>query len=787
MAHNARYIRSIETVRLTNLASVGGKIAGLGELAHQLTTQTCHVPPGFAVTVDAYTDWLTENAMTASIFQLAEDTSQTITQRGTAIRTKLQKIALPMNIQQEIIDAYAALCTAEGKPNVPVAVRSSATAEDLPTASFAGQQDSFLNVTGADDVVAAVHACMISLFNDRALEYRTLNNIRSEDVKIAVCVQLMINTNTGASGVIFTLDPETGHPGVITITGSYGLGEPIVQGTIDPDQWTIAKQPRDCNNKLACIRANRGTKTHALMITPTGTELRPVVADQQTRWCISDDIVQKLAECALYLEQQFGHALDIEWAHDGTNNHTYIVQARPETVHSAHKRQLTGTSYQLTEQPHAKPLLTGAAIGTQIVTGTVKLLSSPHEAQNITKNDIIVTTHTNPDWTLVLQKAGGLITNTGGRTSHAAIVSRELNIPAIVGTQNATQTLKNGQRITIDCSDGITGDVYDGALAWTTQTYTIVTDTQPPVPLMLNIGDPDGALSAAMLPSAGAGLVRIEFVMSTAIGIHPSVPEYWKILDSETQDRITKLIEAHPSLEDFLISKLAEALSFIGTVFYPRHVIVRFSDFKSNEYKNLIGGSFIEPQEENPMLGLRGAARYITPPFDAAFKRECAALQYVRQKRNLTNVHPMIPFVRSPTEAQQVVALLDSAGLTRQNRCLRFMMLETPENMLNFDAYSSLFDGFSIGSNDLTQLTLGVDRDNGAIKSLYQENNPASNQLIRMALEKAHACNKPVGICGAAGADPAYARQLIEWGISSISVSPPDFIPLFNALQTKPG
>lgn len=737
---NTRYIRSLDTLTLHDIPLVGGKTASLGEMAHALATQGVKIPDGFAITADAYRHFLETNKLDALLqAQLARiDYTQgkSVAAAGKAIRALFLKAQIPEDLNDEILDAFDTLGTRA------VAVRSSATAEDLPTASFAGQQESYLNVS-RDALLDACKRCFASLFTDRAMMYRHEQGFDQMAVALSICVQKMVDAT--AAGVIFTVDTETGSDQVITINAVAGLGESLVQGSVNPDEYVTYKKK---------LRASYPV-------------LKQYAAGRQ--FVLADSELQELTRLALIIEHHYDKAMDIEWArgHDGT---LYIVQARPETVHAARKHLFV--QYKLEKK--GEVLVSGLSIGQKIAQGRARVVRNKDELGTVAPDDIIVTSMTDPDWMPFLRRAAGIVTDIGGRTCHAAIVSRELGIPAIIGTIDGTHKITDGATITIDASQGSTGFVYAGHLPFTTSEFELSKLQEAPVDIMVNLADPAGALRAAQLPVAGVGLARLEFIINNSIGIHPmAAVALERVADGAVKEAILAKAAAYASVHDFFVSELAHGVAMIAAAFYPRPVIVRLSDFKSNEYRHLLGGTFFEPQEENPMLGLRGAARYTSAEYAPAFALECAALRRVYHEMGFDNIRLMVPFVRTVAEAQSTIELLAQHALARGTDSLKlFMMVEIPSNVLLLAEFAQHFDGFSIGSNDLTQLTLGVDRDSGLMHHLFDERDPAVKIMLKMAIERAQAAKKYIGICGQAPSDyPEIAQFLIDAGINSISLS----------------
>lgn len=789
-----------ERVTLADIARVGGKNASIGQMTAQLSDLQIRVPRGFALTVEAYWHFIDANNLREKItHELSRLTDvqniNQLQQVGEAVRQLIVQGTMPEDVVKEIATAYAELSRTYKSDAIDVAIRSSATAEDLPTASFAGQQESYLNVRGLDEVVASCIKCFASLFTDRALVYRVENGFPHMAVGLSVGIQKMVRSDLAAAGVAFSLDPESGFPEVVTINASYGLGEAVVKGMVVPDEFVVHK-PTLAQGYASLIRSTRGGKKIKI-IYASGTQQTQTVAvdekDQQV-FALTDQEVLDLARSVVAIEKEYSadakawKPMDIEWAKDGVDGLMYIVQARPETIH-AHASRVHITTYQLEPAAGAKPrvITTGFSIGQRIATGNACIITGAHELNRIQDGQVLVADMTDPDWVPAMKKASAIVTNRGGRTCHAAIVSRELGIPAIVGTGNATEIINPGQQITVDCSAGEKGTVYDGAVPFKEQTVDLEKLPKPPVPVMLNIAQPDTAFTQAWLPVSGVGLARIEFIVSTSIKVHPMVlihPEL--VTDENVRKQIDQVTAGFDDKKEFFVRMLSQGIATIAAAFYPRPVIVRLSDFKSNEYRNLIGGQFLEPVEENPMIGLRGAFRYYYPAYQEAFALECAALLRARDTFGLQNIKVMVPFVRTVTEASKVVEALARNGIKRGvNKLELVMMCEVPSNVILIKDFSRFFDGFSIGSNDLTQLTLGVDRDSGLLGAAFDERDPAVMKMMEMAIVGAHAQKKFIGICGQAPSDyPEIAQQLVAWGIDSISLNPDAVVPFYFAMKS---
>ena len=780
------FIKYFDEIGLEDINLVGGKNASLGEMIQNLG-DSIKIPFGFAITTAAYFHHIKSNKLESLIAQeLAQLTSaytpgqlHTI---GKRIRSAIIEAPFSADLIAEITQAYAVLCDYYKTANLGVAVRSSATAEDLPTASFAGQQDTYLNISGIDTLIASCKDAMASLFTDRALSYRIEQDIEQYTIGISIGIQKMVRSDKACSGVLFTLDTESGFKDAIVINSSYGLGETIVQGLITPDEFHVHK-PTLRQGYKPIIKKLVGSKHTKLIYSTTDkqTTLKvPVEPREQQRFSLVDTEILELARMALIIEDYYSKLrnhwspMDIEWAKDGLDQQLYIVQARPETHHSQIVNQDQLIRYHL-QDPTSNPTIitSGHSIGHKISAGTARLLSV-EDADSFNEGDILVTPMTDPDWVPLMKKAAAIITDNGGRTCHAAIVSRELGIPALVGTGNATQKIAEGQAITLDCSQGALGYVYDGILPFTKDIVTLTTLPQPPVDILLNIANPDSAYEHSFLPVAGVGLARLEFIITNFIKVHPmAICRPDKIQDPQLKEKIDTLAAAYTSWQDFFIDTLAYGVATIAAAFYPRRVVVRLTDFKSNEYRNLLGGSFFEPIEENPMLGFRGAIRYCNPAYEPAFALECAALKKVREEMGLTNVTLMVPFVRTTQEAACTLESLKSHGLARGKNGLKILMMcEIPSNILLLEKFSEYFDGFSIGSNDLTQLTLGVDRDSALLSNFFDERDPAVLEFLLLALEKSQKVGTPMSICGQAPSDfPEIAELLIKHGIDALSLN----------------
>ncbi|BEV73470.1 MULTISPECIES: phosphoenolpyruvate synthase [unclassified Paludibacterium] len=779
MAEN--YVIWFEHLRMTDVEQVGGKNASLGEMISQLAHSGVRVPGGFATTAEAYRDFLQHNGLADRINQaLAKLDIEDVTELarvGKEIRQWIIDTPFPAKLEQDIKTAWDKMVADAGNSDISVAVRSSATAEDLPDASFAGQQETFLNIRGLDNVKEAIKHVFASLYNDRAISYRVHKGFAHDVVALSAGIQRMVRSDCGAAGVMFTIDTESGFEDVVFITASYGLGETVVQGAVNPDEFYVHK-PTLKAGRPAILRKNRGSKLIKMEFTDAsqaGRSVRTVDVEDKDRlsFSISDAEVSELAHYALIIEKHYGRPMDIEWGRDGIDGKLYILQARPETVKSQENRVETLRRYRLKNK--SKILCEGRAIGQKVGQGVVRLIKSAAEMDRVKPGDVLVTDMTDPDWEPVMKRAAAIVTNRGGRTCHAAIIARELGIPAVVGCGDATDVLSDGMQVTVSCSEGDTGNIYDGLLD--IEVIDLALDKMPksPVKIMMNVGNPELAFDFAQLPNEGVGLARLEFVINRQIGIHPKALLAFDQQSDELKAVIRERIAGYASPVDFYVDKLAEGIATLAAAFYPKKVIVRMSDFKSNEYANLIGGQAYEPHEENPMIGFRGAARYVSESFRDCFDLECRAMKKVRDEMGLTNVEVMIPFVRTLAEAEKVVELLAHNGLKRGENGLRLiMMCELPTNAVLAEKFLQHFDGFSIGSNDMTQLTLGVDRDSGGpIASTFDERNEAVKAMLSMAISACRKLDKYIGICGQGPSDhPDFAKWLVEEGIETVSLNP---------------
>ena len=771
-----RYVIPFEQLRMTDVERVGGKNASLGEMISQLAGAGVRVPGGFATTAEAYREFLAAGGLAARIEQCLstldiEDVAA-LAEAGKKIREWILQAPLPQALAAEIKIAYDTLVAGQGN-EATFAVRSSATAEDLPDASFAGQQETFLNIHGLDNVLLAIRHVFASLYNDRAISYRVHQGFAHSDVALSAGVQRMVRSDKGAAGVMFTLDTESGFDKVVFITSAYGLGETVVQGQVNPDEFYVYKTALAAG-RPAILRRNLGSKALRMVFTDSriaGRSVQTLDVPKQEQRCfsINDTEVEELARYAMIIEKHYGRPMDVEWGRDGVDGKLYILQARPETVKA---REETQERFRLKKR--GAELVTGRAIGNRIGTGTVRLVKNASEMHRVKSGDVLVTDMTDPDWEPVMKKASAIVTNRGGRTCHAAIIARELGIPAVVGCGDATTKLGEGVRVTVSCAEGDTGYVYKGILD--VEVLHIQIDKLPKIPIKIsmNVGNPELAFDFQRLPNAGIGLARLEFIIARMIGVHPKAALAYAKLKPDLKEAIDAHCAGYPDPVSFYVDKLTEGIATLGAAFFPKPVIVRLSDFKSNEYSSLTGGKQYEPEEENPMLGFRGASRYIAESFRECFELECRALKKVRDEMGLTNVEIMVPFVRTVSEAAQVIELLKSNGLERGKNGLRvIMMCEIPSNAILADQFLQHFDGFSIGSNDMTQLTLGLDRDSGIVAGQFDERDPAVKAMLAMAIQACRKAGKYVGICGQGPSDhPDLAEWLMEQGIDAISLNP---------------
>jgi pyruvate,water dikinase len=771
---NNAYVIPFEQLGMHDVETVGGKNASLGEMIGSLAKLGVRVPGGFATTAHAYREFLKQGGLDARIRQelasLDVNDVARLAASGARIRQWILSTPFPPEIEQAV---RAELRRMSGGHDIAVAVRSSATAEDLPEASFAGQQETFLNVRGEADVLKAMHEVFASLFNDRAISYRVHQGFDHSAVALSAGVQHMVRSDLGASGVMFTLDTDSGFRDVVFITASYGLGETVVQGAVNPDEFYVYK-PALRAGKHAIVRRNLGGKAIKMTYAPAGSAERvrtvEVASADRNRFCLTDEDIVILARQALIIEEHYRKPMDIEWGKDGATGDIFILQARPETVQSRAGR----TIQRFALKTRSRVLATGRSIGQRIGSGPARVIKDVSEMARVQTGDVLVADMTDPDWEPVMKRASAIVTNRGGRTCHAAIIARELGIPAVVGCGDATQRIREGQEVTVSCAEGDTGHVYEGLLEFERKQIELDSLPKIPVKIMMNVGNPDRAFDFACIPNRGVGLARLEFIINRMIGVHPRALLEFDRLDADLQEQIRTQMAGYADAVSFYIEKLAEGIAQIAAAFAPEPVIVRLSDFKSNEYANLIGGSRYEPDEENPMLGFRGASRYVDETFRPCFELECRALKRVRETMGLTNVQVMVPFVRSVREARQVTELLAQNGLARgQNGLKVIMMCELPTNALLAEEYLEHFDGMSIGSNDMTQLTLGLDRDSAIVAKLFDERDEAVKRLLSMAITACRQKGKYVGICGQGPSDhPDLARWLLDQGIESMSLNP---------------
>jgi pyruvate,water dikinase len=770
----SHYIKWLDSLGMSDLDQVGGKNASLGEMISQLSHLGVSVPGGFVTTADAFREFLAQSGLAQRINQLLDeldvDDLPALAAAGKNIRGWVMETPFQPDFDNAIEQAWVQLCENLGVQPA-VAVRSSATAEDLPDASFAGQQETFLNVRGLPQVKSRIHEVFASLYNDRAISYRVHQGFVHAEVALSAGIQVMVRSDLAASGVMFTLDTESGFRDAVFITASYGLGETVVQGAVNPDEFYVYK-PALASGHDPVLRRNRGTKAIEMVYAADGigVETRKVETARSLHFCITDEEAQELARQAVTIEQHYGKPMDIEWAKDGETGKLYIVQARPETVRS--RAGNTVERYRLLQE--GETLCEGRSIGHKIGAGTARIVRSIAEMDQVAAGDVLVTDMTDPDWEPIMKRASAIVTNRGGRTCHAAIIARELGIPAVVGCGDATTKVQAGQAVTVSCAEGDSGFVYSGLLDFEVQTDDMQQLPEPPLKIMMNVGNPDRAFDFAQIPNAGVGLARLEFIINRMIGVHPKALLNFDQLRGETRLEVERKTAGYSDPVSFYVDRLAEGIATIAAAFAPKPVIVRLSDFKSNEYANLVGGREYEPHEENPMLGFRGASRFVSAEFKDCFELECRAMRKVREQMGLSNVWAMIPFVRTPEEGRGVIEVMKEFGLEQGKHDLKIiMMCELPSNALLADQFLDIFDGFSIGSNDLTQLTLGLDRDSGLIAHLFDERNEAVKMLLSMAIQACRRRDKYVGICGQGPSDhPDLAEWLLDQGIGSISLNP---------------
>lgn len=789
---DSRYVIDFHELRLADVGVVGGKNASLGEMIGELTYAGVRVPEGFATTADAYRDFLGHGGLgqriEALLDKLNTEDVKALAAIGSQIRGWIVETPLPSRLERELSTAYDKMMKEAGNQEVSLAVRSSATAEDLANASFAGQQETFLNVRGLEDLLKAVRKVFASLYNDRAISYRVHKGFTHSGVALSVGIQRMVRSDVGASGVMFTLDTESGFDKVVLITASYGLGETVVQGAVNPDEFYVYK-PALRQGKSAILRRSLGSKLIKMQFATRYEGDQPVETvevdeAERLRFSITDADVEQLARQALAIERHYARPMDIEWGKDGLDGEIYILQARPETVQALATVE-TLQRYRL--KTRSKVIVSGRAVGQKIGAGPVRLILHANEMSRVREGDVLVTDMTDPDWEPVMKRASAIVTNRGGRTCHAAIVARELGIPAVVGCGDATTLLSENQDVTVSCMDGDTGNVYDGIQEFEVTDLKLGSMPMPPVQITMNVGNPELAFSFQRIPNHGIGLARLEFIIARMIGLHPKAALDYPNLAAPLKQQVERQMAGYRDPVSFYVEKLTEGIATLGAAFFPKPVIVRMSDFKSNEYSSLIGGQQYEPREENPMLGFRGASRYVADSFRECFGLECRAFKRARDEIGLTNLEIMIPFVRTPEEAKLVVELLEANGLKRGENGLKLiMMCEIPSNALLADQFLEYFDGFSIGSNDLTQLTLGLDRDSSLVAESFDERDPAVKALLRMAIQACRKTEKYVGICGQGPSDhPDLAAWLVKEGIGTLSLNPDAVVETWLRLAGK--
>lgn len=779
----------LKDLRLNDIDKVGGKNASLGEMIHHLSVAGIKVPIGFAISADAYKNFLSKNDLDHKIYRMLESLDvknvQKLQESGKQIRQWILDAHLPGSLILSVQSAYKNLIKMLDEP-LSVAVRSSATAEDLPNASFAGQQETYLNIVGFDNLILAIKKVYASLYTDRAIVYRTEHGYPHHLISLSVGIQQMVRSDLASSGIIFTIDTESGFDKTVLITSGYGLGELIVQGKINPDEFYVYK-PSLLSNHSAIIKKQLGSKRQKMLVSQSdeNVEIVPVSMEDQKKFSITDREVEILARQAMLIEQHYGHPMDIEWAKDGVNHELYIVQARPETVKSRENSNHVIERYILKSK--GSLLVKGSGVGQKIGQGIAKNIQNLNQMHEFESGNVLVTDMTNPDWEPILKRASAIVTNRGGRTCHAAIVARELGIPAVVGCSEATRLISNGMNVTVSCAEGDLGNVYEGLLKFEVERINVKSMPNPPVEIMINVGNPDYAFDLQRLPNRGVGLARLEFIIAQNIGIHPRACLEFQSLEADLKHSILEKTMGYICPKAFYVDKLTEGIATLSAAFAPKPVIVRFSDFKTNEYANLLGGHLYEPEENNPMLGFRGASRYISENFKECFSLECEAIHRVRTEYNLTNLQIMIPFVRTTDEAKAVIDLLANHGLKRDENGLKIiMMCEVPSNAIIPKSFLKYFDGFSIGSNDLTQLTLGLDRDSEIIAKAFDERNDAVKSLIQQVIQVCKLENKYIGICGQGPSDhPDFAKWLIEQGIGSMSLNPDTVVATWLFLSKK--
>jgi len=780
-----QYIQWFKDLGMDDVPVVGGKNASLGEMIANLANAGISVPDGFATTADAFREHLQvsglDQRINEALINLDTDDMDALTRTGADVRQWVMDEPLPEKLVSAVGEAWQVINASAGG-EASVAVRSSATAEDLPEASFAGQQETFLNVKSLDDVLLRIREVFASLYNDRAISYRVHQGFAHADVALSAGVQRMVRSDIGASGVMFSIDTESGYSDAVFITSSWGLGECVVQGSVNPDEFYVHKPTLEAG-RPAILKRNRGEKRIKMIYgTTTAVDTIDVDVADQMRLSLDDNDVQALANMAITIEKHYGRPMDIEWGKDGNDGKLYILQARPETVESRSNKNVI-TRYQLAV--HKAPVLvSGRSIGQRIGAGTVRVVSSLDDIGTVQTGDVLVTDMTDPDWEPVMKRAAAIVTNRGGRTCHAAIIARELGVPAVVGCNDATAKLADGAAVTVSCAEGDTGFIYEGNLSFDIAETQLDTLPELPFKLTMNVGNPERAFSFSQLPHHGIGLARLEFIISNIIGVHPKALLNYDAMPDDVKSQVDSRVAGYADPVSFYVDKIVEGVATLAAAFSPHPVIVRLSDFKSNEYANMIGGQLFEPDEENPMIGFRGASRYLSSSFQDCFELECRALKRVREEMGFKNVELMVPFVRTLDEADQVLALMKTNGLERAQHDLRVvMMCEVPSNAILADEFLSRFDGFSIGSNDLTQLTLGLDRDSGLVAHLFDERDPAVKKMLGMAIAAAHKQNKYVGICGQGPSDhPDLAHWLMEQGISSVSLNPDTIVETWQFL-----
>ncbi|HVD98951.1 MAG TPA: phosphoenolpyruvate synthase [Cytophagaceae bacterium] len=774
------YIKKFSEISIGDLVETGGKNASLGEMFTQLTSKGVNIPDGFAVTSTAYWYFIERNELrkklTDVLSSLDTVSFANLSDVGAKCRGLILNAHIPDDVQQSILEFYHAL---KGKYNreIELAVRSSATAEDLANASFAGQQESYLNIKGEKELLDACLRCYASLFTDRAIKYRFDHQFEHMKVALSIGIQTMVRSDLASAGVGFTLDPETGFRNVVYLTGSWGLGENVVQGAVNTDEFYIFK-PALKNGKKSILSRKLGNKAITMVYATDKNSVSPTLnlqtpEEKRKQFILTEKEIEQLAKWFVLIEEHYQKPMDIEWAKDGISNELYIVQARPETVHSQNTKRTLLKEYTITEK---KPILTkGVAIGKKIATGIARVLNSPSESEKLKEGEVLVTGITNPDWDPILKKAAAIITDKGGRTSHAAIVAREVGAVAVVGTANATSLIKDGEIVTVSCIEGNEGFVYEGAAKWEEKVTDLTNIELPDTSTMYILGDPEKAFELAMLPNNGVGLLRLEFIVNNSIKAHPmALVHFDDLKDEKAKKEIAELTAGYEDKEKYFVEKLAEAIAIVAAAFYPKDVIVRMSDFKTNEYANLLGGKQFEPKEENPMIGFRGASRYYNERYREGFRLECEAMKVVRNEMGLDNIKLMIPFCRTVEEGKKVLDIMSQYGLHRgENNLEVYVMAEIPSNVILAEEFAEIFDGFSIGSNDLTQLTLGLDRDSSIVQELFDENNLAVKRMIEMVITKAKAAGRKIGICGQGPSDSeSFAQFLVEAHIDSISFNP---------------